>query len=72
MAEEAISGFTQEQLEYMRETARLGNIMYWNSLRGDQEERVKEEGKKAGQKEIIALLESGKTLEEAKLILGIE
>jgi predicted transposase/invertase (TIGR01784 family) len=72
MAEQAVKGFTQEQLEYMQETARLGNIMYWNSLQEDREEEAEMRGEERGRKEVFALLESGKTLEEAKQILGIK
>jgi predicted transposase/invertase (TIGR01784 family) len=67
MAEEAVQGFTQEQLEFMQETARRGNEMLYYSILEEAEE-----AKKTGQKELIALLESGKTLNEARRILGLE
>jgi predicted transposase/invertase (TIGR01784 family) len=71
MAETVVKGFTQEQLEYLRETSLIG-------LEMDRKYQMRElyeaeqKGIVTGQKKLIDLWESGKTLEEAKRILGIE
>jgi hypothetical protein len=84
MAEAVMKGFTQSELEALRklseDMAQLDweEELYWAKQDGigiGKEEGIaigKEEGIAIGQNELIDLLESGKSLEEAKRTLGIE
>jgi predicted transposase YdaD len=87
MATQVIQGLTQSQIEYLREMSRhKQEADYWQELRdakdegeargiakGREEGRAegRAEGEAKGQKKLIALLESGKTLAEAKQLLGL-
>jgi predicted transposase/invertase (TIGR01784 family) len=68
MAKAVVKGFTQEQLEYLREMSRHKHEMDWQIYQSE----MKKQGIAIGHQELIDLLENGKTLEEAKRILGIE
>jgi flagellar biosynthesis/type III secretory pathway protein FliH len=100
MAETVVKGFTQSELDFMRETSRILQEMDWNEYLYEAEQKGiaigeekgiaigeqkgiaigeqkglaigEQKGIAIGQKELIGLLESGKSLEEAKRILGIE
>jgi hypothetical protein len=79
-----VKGFTQSELDYMRETSRILQEMDWNEYLYEAEQKGiaigeekgiaigEEKGIVTGRKELMGLLESGKSLEEAKRILGIE
>jgi predicted transposase/invertase (TIGR01784 family) len=84
MAETVVEGFTQTELENLRQISLHKAQMDWQyelydakqegiaegEARGEARGEVK--GKAVGQKELIELWKSGKSLEEAKRILGIE
>jgi predicted transposase/invertase (TIGR01784 family) len=72
MAETVVQGFTKEELEYMRETSRIAQELDWNGYLREAKEEGIAIGEKLGSQKLIELLESGKTLEDAKRILGIE
>jgi predicted transposase/invertase (TIGR01784 family) len=68
MAEAVVNGFTQHELEMLREISLHRRQMDY------QEDMIEmqEEARVQGQKQLIDLLESGKSLEEAKHILGFK
>jgi flagellar biosynthesis/type III secretory pathway protein FliH len=71
MATQVIQGLTQSQIEYLREMSRhKQEADYWQELR-DARDEGEAKGRETGQKELIALLESGKSLAEAKQLLGL-
>jgi predicted transposase/invertase (TIGR01784 family) len=80
MAETVMKGFTQSELEALRklseDMAQLDweEELYWAKQDGKEEGIVigEKKGIAIGEKKLIDLLESGKSLEEAKRILGIE
>jgi hypothetical protein len=76
MAEAVVKGFTQTELEYLRKMSQDKQQMDWQEDLLEAEEKGIAIGQKKGiaigHQELIDLLESGKSLEEAMRILGIE
>ncbi|MDR2134944.1 MAG: hypothetical protein LBP27_07555, partial [Treponema sp.] len=77
MAEEVVEGFTRDELEMLREISLHRRQMdYQEDMLELEEAHARglaeglEKGLAQGQKQLIDLLESGKSLEEAKRILG--
>jgi predicted transposase/invertase (TIGR01784 family) len=70
MAVKTMTGFTQSELEYMRETARLKSELDYQSLMTNAKRKgLKEglkEGIKEGRKEVLELFEQGLSVDEIK------
>jgi len=74
MAVKTMTGFTQSEIEYMRETARIKSELDYQSLmtnakrKGLKEglEKGHKEGLKEGRKEVFELLEQGLSVDEIK------
>jgi predicted transposase YdaD len=79
MAETVVQGFTQHELEVLREISLHKRQMDYQEdlIEMQQEARDKgriegrAEGRIEGQRQLLDLLESGKSLEEARRILGL-
>jgi predicted transposase/invertase (TIGR01784 family) len=79
MATAVVEGWTQSEIAFLRELSRhKQEADYWQSIydaenkgRVEGEAKGEARGRETGQKELIALLENGKSIEEVKRLLGL-